>query len=294
MAHITGAASDEATLSAPADNPNIRTLHRVSSLNDFALAPRGDGPFRKIGIVDVETTGTDPLADEVIDIAVVTIEVDPRGEIVGIADSGQALRDPGMPIPAHITRLTGITDDDVRGKTIDLDKLESRLAQADVLVAHNCAFDAAFLESLLPGLAGSAWACSAHDFDWFEAGFDGRKLQHLLMQIGRFADAHRAMADVISLIHLLAYRLPHGGTVLGDLLARAALPTIRFEATGAPFDRRGLLKARGYRWDTRHRIWWIELADDGCTEEERWFRRHISAHGPVPRTMLITWHQRHR
>ena len=82
--------------------------------------------------------------------------------------------------------------------------------------------------------------------------------------------------------------------MLGQLLANAERPTIRFEATGAPFDRRGLLKARGYRWDSRHRVWWIEIAEDECAEEERWFRQHIVPVGPVPRMTPITWHQRHR
>lgn len=277
-----------------ADDPDTRILRRVSTLDKFPLAPRGDGPIRTVAIVDTETTGIDPLTDEVIDIAVVVLEVDMAGEIVGIASAGQALRDPGMPIPEHISRLTGITDNDVRGKMIDLDRLERRLAVADIRIAHNARFDIAFLESLLPGLAGAAWACSATDFDWVAAGFDGYKLGHLLMQIGRFNGAHRAMSDVVSLVHLLAHRLPHGQTVLGALLANAQKPSIRFEATGAPFDSRSLLKARGYRWDARQRVWWSEIDEHECAAEERWFRTHIASTGPVPRMLPLTWHERHR
>jgi DNA polymerase-3 subunit epsilon len=280
--------------SADAEDPDIRILRRVSTLNNFPLAMRGDGPIHRIAVVDCETTGTDPATDEVIDIAVVMLEVDTAGEIVGIASAGQALRDPGMPIPAAITRLTGIADEDVRGKAIDLDRLERLLASADVRLAHNARFDIAFVEQLLPGLAGAAWGCSATDFDWVEAGFDGYKQNHLLMQLGFFNTAHRAMADVVSLIHLIAHRLPHGGTVLGDLLVNAAQQTIRFEATAAPFERRSQLKARGYRWDSRHRVWWCEIAQHDCASEERWFREHISPSGPVPRMTEITWHQRHR
>ncbi len=283
-----------AIIANAADHPDIRILRRVSTLEDFPLAPRGDGPFRRVGIVDTETTGTDPHTDEIIDIAVVILEVDAAGEIVGIASSGQALRDPGMPIPPHITRITGITDDDVRGKSIDLDRLEMRLASADVLIAHYARFDIGFVECLMPGIAGSAWACSASDFDWVAAGYDGCKLGHLLMQLGRFNGAHRAMADVISLIHLLAHRLPHGGTVLGELLANAEQPTVRFEATGAAFERRGVLKARGYRWDPRGRVWWCEIAQHECADEERWFREHICPAGPLPRMLPLTWRQRHR
>lgn len=276
------------------DNPDIRILRRVSKLEDFPLAPRGEGPIRRIGIVDTETTGTDVLRDEIIDVAVVVIEVDGAGEIVGIASTGQRLRDPGMPIPAAITRLTGITDSDVRDQVIDLDRLERRLASVDVLIAHNAAFEIAFLENLMPGLGGSAWACSMRDFDWPAAGFDGAKLGYLLTQIGRFNTAHRAMADVISLLHLLAHRLPDGGTVVGALLAAAERPTVRVEATGAPFHRRDQLKARGYRWDARARVWWIELAEYNCAEEERWFRQEIVPQGLLPRMTPITWHQRHR
>ncbi len=292
MTHI----SETATAAQPAcaDDPDVRILRRVSSLNNFPLAEHVTGTVRRVAIVDTETTGTDVLHDEIIDIAVVVIEVDEAGEIVGIASAGQALRDPGMPIPAAITRLTGISDADVAGKAIDLDRLEQLLASADVRIAHSAAFDIGFIENLMPGLTGTAWACSMRDFDWLEFGFDGAKLGHLLMQTGRFNGAHRAMADVVSLIHLLANRLSHGGTVLGDLLAIAERPTIRFEATGAPFERRGLLKGRGYRWDARNRVWWIELAEDECAEEERWFRQHIVAHGTMPRMMPITWHQRHR
>lgn len=242
MTHITETAT--AAQPAYADDPDLRILRRVSSLNDFPLADRVTGTVRRIAIVDTETTGTDVIHDEIIDIAVVMIEVDEAGEIVGIASAGQALRDPGMPIPATITRLTGIGDADVAGKAIDLDRLERLLASAEIRIAHSATFDIGFIENLMPGLAGAAWACSMRDFDWLEAGFDGAKLGHLLMQIGRFNGAHRAMADVVSLIHLLAHRLPHGGTVLGDLLISAERPTIRFEATGAPFERRGLLTVR--------------------------------------------------
>lgn len=294
MTQINDAASAEAAHSRLPSDPDVRILRRVSALEDFPLASRREGPVRRIGIVDTETTGTDPRTDEIIDIAVVVLEVDAAGEIVGIASAGQALRDPHMQIPPHITWLTGISDEDVRGKSIDLDVLERRLASADVLVAHNARFDIAFLEDLLPGLAGAAWACSAIDFDWIGAGFDGAKLGHLLMQIGRFNGAHRAMSDVVSLMHLLAHRLPHGGTVLGDLLERAERRTVRFEATGAPFDRRSLLKARGYRWDTRHRVWWREMDEQECAAEEGWFRDHIAPAGPVPRMIPLTWHQRHR
>lgn len=281
-------------LSQYQDNPDIRVLHRVSTPDAFPLAAAAAGKTIRCAIVDTETTGTDAQLDEIIDIAVVVVEVDTLGQIVGIDRVGQALRDPGMPIPPHITRLTGITDDDVRGRTIDLDRLERLLAGVDVRVAHQASFDIAFIENLMPGLARASWACSMNDFDWLSAGFDGRKLGHLLMQTGRFNEAHRAMADVVSLMHLLAHRLDDGRMVLGQLLENAATPSLRIEATGAPFDRRSALKARGYQWDPRGRVWWSEIATDEYESEALWLQREVTPHGPTPRTRQVTWHERHR
>lgn len=288
--HIAAAAM----IAEAADNPDIRILRRVAGPETFPLVSEPVGDTRRIAIIDTETTGTDPTVDEIIDVAVIVVDADALGQIVCINRVGQALRDPGVPIPEAITRLTGITDDDVRGRTIDLDRLERLLASADVRVAHSAAFDIAFLESLMPGLAGASWACSANDFDWLVAGFDGRKLGHLLMQTGRFNDAHRALADVISLLHVLAHRLDDNRTILGQLLENAAKPSLRIEATGAPFDRRSALKARGYRWDPRCRVWWCEIAEEEHEAETLWLQREVTPHGPMPRTRPITWHERHR
>ena len=294
MIHTTNTIPPGPTICICADDPDIRILRRVSVLSDFPLTETITGTVRRVALVDVETTGTDVVSDEIIDIAVVVIEVNELGEIVGIASAGQALRDPGVPIPPHITGLTSITDADVRGKTIDLDRLEQLLVGVDVRIAHSAAFDIAFVENLMPKLAGQAWACSMRDFDWVASGFDGAKLGYLLTQIARFNIAHRAMVDGVTLLHLLAHRLPDGRTVVSALLAKAERPTIRFEATGAPFDRRDELKARAYRWDACDRVWWTELAEAECAEETRWFRREISPHGPVLWMTRITWHQRHR
>lgn len=91
-----------AMLSGPNDDPDIRILRRVSTPESFPLAADPVGATRRIAIVDTECTGTDPQLDEIIDIAVVIVEADELGQIVRIDRVRQALRDPGMPIPAVI------------------------------------------------------------------------------------------------------------------------------------------------------------------------------------------------
>jgi DNA polymerase III subunit epsilon len=285
--------ADAAARGVDDPDPDVRILRRVAALKDFTLAPRGQGPFSVIGIVDTETTGTDPEVDEVIDLALVTLEINGAGEIVRIISAQHGLRQPSMPIPPAITAITGISDADVQGLDINVPMVELRLHTADVLIAHCAKFDIGFVERLIPGIAGAAWACSANDFDWLAAGFDGRKLGHLVNQIGYFNDAHRAMTDVVSLVNLLAHRLPSGRTVLADLLDNASRTTIRLEATGAPYSRRHYLKRRGYSWDADATVWWIELAPADCDAEEQWLRDTIIARTDFSRKS-ITWHDRHR
>lgn len=283
------------TLGADSDEWNIRVLLPAARLEHFIVRKQPVEPLTTIAVIDTETTGTDPARDQIIDLGYVMLKVDAVGDIVDVIAAREALCDPGMQIPSRVSRLTGLTDANVRGKAIDLDLVEQDFRQVDVFIAHSAAFDMSFLRHLLPCTAEAAWACSLADFDWLvDAQLDGRALGHLLSQIGFYNSGHRALADVISLIHLLAYPLPTGQPVLGALLANAAKPTFRVEATRAPFDARSILKARGYRWDAPNKVWCIEVMEQILDAEILWIGRHVTPFGPAPQVTQITWHQRHR
>lgn len=275
-------------------NPDIRILRRVSPLSVFPCSSASGLQTRTVAVMDVETTGLDVHTDEVFDIAAAVVRVDTAGQITEIVGAMEGLCDPSKPIPPKICQLTGITDADVAGHHLNLGEIEAFISQADVFIAHNAAFDAPFIERLFPSLIGAAWACSARDCDWLGAGFDGMKLGHLLMQVGHFNTAHRAMADVVSLIHLLAHQLADGDTVIGRILERASKPTLRVEACGAQFHTRHQLKARGYRWHPGLRLWWTEIEADALDAEHIWLRENVMPAGAAPRVTPIDWHQRHR
>lgn len=59
---------------------------------------------------DLETTGTDVVNDRIVEISYLKIHPDGREE------TGTWLINPGMPIPFEVTKIHGITDDDVRDK----------------------------------------------------------------------------------------------------------------------------------------------------------------------------------
>ena len=293
MTTHNAAASFEAALRLCATREDVRILRRMRPISELVNSGPPIGSTRRIAIVDTEATSVDVQTAEVIEIAAAVVLVDDAGEMRAVEETRRGLRDPGIPIPAEVQRLTGISDDDVAGRGLNVPRWEALLGGSDLIVAHNSAYDAPIVERLLPGIKGHAWACSMREIDWAAHGFDGAKLGHLLMQMGYFTTGHRADADVISLAHLLTHRPDGVRPLMAELIARAAQPSLRFEATGAPFDKRHLLKARGYRWDAREKVWWREIAEAAHEAEALWLARDAELRA-TPRVTQLSWHTRYR
>lgn len=279
----------------------IRVLRRVD-LNRRAAIANDNGIGSKIAVlIDVETTGTDPDADKIIELSLRRFRFDDAGHIVKVDRSFSWLEDPGRPLDPFIKTLVGLSDDDLRGRSIDDAAATALINSAHVRVAFNAAFDRRFVERRLPATAGAAWACAMKEIDWRGRGFDGsgRSLGWILAQCGFFnAGAHRASADVDATIAILEHRDQAGNTALFELLEAASQPTWRFAAVGAHYDTRTVLKGRGYHWDPAESVWWREVADVACEEEKAWLGANVYApeHRPRMDTPLIrevTWETRH-
>jgi DNA polymerase-3 subunit epsilon len=174
-----------------------------------------------------------------------------------------------------VVRLTGITDDQLRGQRLDDDAVTTLTSPANLVIAHNSAFDRCFLEGRFPLFVDKPWACSMGQVPWVEEGLGSAKLDYLLGRLGFFFDDHRAMADCRAVLHLLSLRLPRSGRpILPLLLATARRRTFRLWALEAPIECKDLLKERGYRWnggeDGRPRAWYRDL------DKDRWPRRNGS------------------
>ena len=99
----------------PSAASETRTLHPLAfpaRLPDPGVAERRRGLY-----VDCETTGFSPEHDAVIELAMLPFTYTLAGTVVEVLhDEAEVHRnDPGRPLPAEITHLTGLTDDDVRG-----------------------------------------------------------------------------------------------------------------------------------------------------------------------------------
>jgi DNA polymerase-3 subunit epsilon len=95
-------------------------------------------------VVDVETTGIYPPQSRVIEISVLQATL-----AEGILHQHTSLVNPGVPIPAEITRFTGITPTMVQAASPPEIVLPPYFAQLQhgTLTAHNLEFDYGFLQA---------------------------------------------------------------------------------------------------------------------------------------------------
>jgi DNA polymerase III epsilon subunit family exonuclease len=149
-------------------------------------------------IIDTETTGLSPTANRVIELATVTIR---HGRIV---DRFETFVDPGVPIPARITQITGIRREMLTGAPKP-DRAyrawREYLGAGGHFVAHNAGFDWDFLRTEF-AREQLAWpfkesVCTVrlarHCLPGLRKHGLGALIDHYGIQV---SDRHRALADV--------------------------------------------------------------------------------------------------
>ena len=268
------------------DTPRPRTL-RPLVLEDQPH-PAGPGPRRRGLYVDVETTGFDAERDAVIELAMLPFTYSLDGAITRVhRDLARVWRqDPGRPVPPEVTRITGLSGEDLAGQAIDAAAAAELIAGAHLVVVHNASFDRPFVERVVPAARSAAWGCSRREVPWDRAVFPSRSLACLLCAYGALSpDRHRALADCEAGVWLLTRQLPgEARTVFAALRETAATPTIRIWAVGAPFDCKDELKLRGYRWMPHERnaiprSWWTDVPLADLEAEFAWLVDVYRANG---------------
>lgn len=183
---------------------------------------------------DVETTGTVPGVDTIIEIGAVRF-VD--GAIDAVFST---LVDPQRPIPPGASQVNGITDEMVRGKPLIQDLLDpfAEFCGEEIMVAHNATFDAQFLtasikkfESKAPkGIVLDTLSMSRKVILGLPNYRLGTLVQHLNIPT---TDFHRAEEDATYcgrlFIHLVRRISGNGQQVpLANLLSLSGKTEIRF------------------------------------------------------------------
>lgn len=202
-------------------------------------------------VVDTETTGLDYKTNVVFELGYVLAEFCPKtGAIYKVLDRYSGFEDPGFSITPEISKLTGVFDDDVRGKKFDNEKINRDIRRADIVIAQNAKFDRKFVELLWPEFKRKPWACSIDNGPWSEMGVGIKKQEFLAMTISRvFYDAHRALTDSEVLLDILSHKAHDGKTILFHVVEKSKAPVFRVWATGAPFEKKDFLKNEaGFSW----------------------------------------------
>ncbi|WP_294642441.1 3'-5' exonuclease [uncultured Aureimonas sp.] len=291
--------SDEAAARRLESTGRFRILRQLEHRPVRARMTDADHAGLRLGIVvDVETTGLDKDCAEVIEVGAVafTYAADGIRDVVG---EYSGLEQPTRPLSREISRLTGLTDPELAGRNIDRAALAALVRPADIVVAHNSAFDRGFCEKLDPIFATKTWVCSATDIDWKGLGEPVAKLGNLLASAGRFHGAHRALTDCHAVLEVLAapaWDGPEGA--FAQLLAAAVTEMFEIRAEGAPYSARGMLKNAGYRWDAggpgRAKSWYKIVPRDRAPDEESFCRREIYRTGGAPVVRRIPSGERFR
>lgn len=252
-------------------SPDHKVLKRIPRATAWGLRSTSDKVLRGV-YVDVETTGLSE-SDEVIELALLPFEYERDTGVVARVlenEAYSALRQPSLPIPEASILIHGITNEDVTEQVVDAPRVETIVKSANIVLAHNAAFDRPMVEKHWPVFERSNWACSLVDVDWRAEGMGSGKLDYLLMNFGWFYDSHRALTDALAGVFLLSRTLPKSGSpALDALLTCARRPLKAVRAEGAAFEAKEALKQRGYRWDPgdqeRSKAWWI-LTEDADSE----------------------------
>ncbi|HZI06001.1 MAG TPA: exonuclease domain-containing protein, partial [Archangium sp.] len=147
--------------------------------------------FTRHVFLDLETTGLDPRADEVIELGALFIE---NGRVV---DRYVHFFAASRPLPLTIRRLTGIDDAMLAGQprlTEKVPELRQKLAGWTV-VAHNASFEKGFLPDLL-GPIRAPVLDSCELMHYLHPELSSHSLEFLLRWAGKGPRSrHRAMTD---------------------------------------------------------------------------------------------------
>ena len=253
-----------------------RVLRRFQPATSYGEV--GSERVGRMCVIDFETTGTDD-DDVPIEIGMVLVEYDMDTCTIGkVLDRYCGQEDPGFELDPNIVALTGITDEDLKGKRFDDNRVAEIIRQAGIVVAHQASFDRGMGEKRFAFMAERPWGCSMNDVPWKESGIGSVKLEFIaVMKGGVFYDAHRADVDAEVTAFVLGQKVLDGKTGLWHLLQRARRKHYRVWATDSPFATKDLLKARGYRWCDSirfaYKAWRIETVE--LHAELEFLRAHV-------------------
>lgn len=219
------------------------------------------GLIRTAAIIDVETTGLNPMTDKIIELGIVRFDfcVD-LGLPVAYDELNQLNEAEILP---HITKLTGITQEDVKGKSLNLFEINEYMKEVTLIIAHNASFDQSFVTRVFAGASKIKWVCSLKNIPWKDYGFSCATMQHLSWAHKFYFEGHRASSDCLALLHLLTHKAPDSNeTYLKQLHDYSMHKRYITYAWGSSFEKKDLLKQNKFNWNPAGKVWYREFTSN--------------------------------
>ena len=163
-------------------------------------------PNKKIVVLDFETTGFDPIQNEVTEVGAIQID-GKTGEITNQLDA--LIKIEGT-VPKKIVELTGITDELLQKHGLPKEVVKvylQELCKDAIVVAHNYGFDSSFLYhqfEINPSMFYDTLTISRALYPEEKS----HTLGNICSRVGiSLENAHRAIADVFATVELLNKQL---------------------------------------------------------------------------------------
>lgn len=165
-------------------------------------------------IFDTETTGLikHPSAKDSVQPQIIEwggALVDETGEVLREIN---LLINPGKPLPDKITKITGITEDDLEGRpkfAEVVEEIRGMFAEADSVIAHNLPFDSGMMKLELNRLGlNDEWPWPKIQICTVQEHFPMWGYRPKLVQLyqhymgAKLDQTHRALDDVMALVEI--------------------------------------------------------------------------------------------
>ena len=215
-----------------------------------------NNPEYKIAIVDTETTGLNVREDKIIELGYILLELNKSFQVINIIKRFNELNDPKELLSEEVKKVTGITDEELKDKSIDWDSVNLDFKDVDLVIAHNSGFDRPFVERSIKTTRDLNWSCSLREIPWDSWNFPRQKLEALCEYHGFYFIGHRAINDCEALLNLLTIKTPdENESYLSLILKKYKEPSYFIAVKNTPFETKTIFNSLGFFWEANYKFW---------------------------------------
>ena len=234
-------------------------------------------PVQSLVFLEMVTTGG-RRQDVILELVMVKCScLLSTGEIVSVDRMYRGFEAPRYPIPAYITRTTGITVESINGMSFDYRTVDSMLRDDPIIVSTRGRTAREFFERRFSSFSGYRWVDSVHDIRWENLNdrlISGATLQMNCERLGFFFRYNSIREAVFSNLWLFSYIK---GSI-AELIATSSHVEYMVWAFTARFEVKEELKFNGYLWNGEQKCWCKRVfTEEEVKEEQEYLRGKCSS-----------------